>query len=226
MPSHNKELFDRAKAKHFHVLGRLREKFPSAVSFDEALGFAFTIVERQDDALVKAFRAIMRNSGEVVIENEGRMYRYKPPFAIRNSEDLIEYFQKQTHTRSMAVDDLKKGWIDCDDQIDELEKEHKLMVIRAKKDNAPKYIWADDPALSAPVDSEFVNLWDAIKLPENDEVIRALEQANRTPAGQVAIQNAVQAKGKTRKMRQSTKKTNTHMSAIFKDFSSLRQKGK
>lgn len=219
--------FDNAKAKAVYSVDRLRDKFPAALKIEDVVDYAFSVADREDAFTLGAFKRIMKSHGQVTVDEKNATYRYKPPYAIRSPEALIAYFQNQTHTRSLSVEQLKKGWPDCDAAIDKLEKQHKLIVIRTKKDNAPRHIWADDPALFAKVDQEFVDLWNGIELPPKDDIIRYLEKTGRVPAGQVAApRTAVQAKAKVKKSRQSTKQTNKHMAGLFKDYSGLRQKGK
>lgn len=221
------EAFDKAKSRHVYATDRLRDKFPAALGIDDVISYAFSAAEREDTVVINAFKAFMKKSPDIAVDERSNTYRFKPPYPIRSPDELIAYFQKQTHTRSVNVDALKKGWPDCDPAIDKLEKEHKVIVMRAKKDNAAKFIWADDPALSAPVEREFVDLFNTIELAPKDDVIRYLERTGRVPTGQVAAQKtAVQPKAKVRKSRQSTKQTNVHMKGLFKDFSALRQKGK
>ena len=62
--------------------------------------------------------------------------------------------------------------------IDRLEKEGHLLVLRHKKDNAPRFIWPDSPnyhvgqtkddTMPGKVDDDFQDYWRKTKLPAND----------------------------------------------------------
>ena len=218
--------FTTAQTKSTYAITRLRDAFPAAVNIDDVINYSFGKME-QDDQTVKTFKTILERSHEVSFNKKEHTYCYKPPYDIRSSEQLIAHFQKQTDTTFINVSDLKKGWPDCEAVIDKMEQQHRLIVIRHKKDNAPRVIWADDASLHAPLDQEFIDLWTSIPLSSKDDVVRYLKQSGRITAGQVADNKATaQTKAKVRKSRQSTKQTNKHMAGLFKDYSALRQKGK
>lgn len=215
---------NKAKLACQHALDRLKDKFPSSVS--QADLFAFTLIgaDRERPGVVHCLKTILERDKEVRQLDDGT-YSYKPPYDIRSEEALLQYFQKDANVRSIEVAKLKKGWPECDPAIDKLEGEHKLIVLRNKKDSTPRVIFADDPSLHAPLDQDFVNLWMGIQLPQKDDLIRALIQARRTPAGQVADNKVVaKVKTKVRKTRQSAKQTNKHIN-LFRDYSALK-KGK
>lgn len=215
-----------AQTKSTYAVSRLRENFPAAVSIDDVVNYAFGKME-QDDRTIDTFKKIMERSNEVAVNKKDRTYCYKPPYDIRSSDQLIAHFQKQTDTTFITVSDLKKGWGDCEAVIDKMELQNRLIVIRHKKDNAPRVIWADDASLHAPLDQEFKDLWASIPLSSKDDVVRYLKQSGRITAGQIAENKATaQTKAKVRKSRQSTKQTNKHMVGLFKDYSGMRQKGK
>lgn len=220
-------LVAKAQTAAQHALDRLKSKFPAAVPQDEVHDFVFISAELENQKLFRMFRFFMDKDSEVAINEVDKTYRYKPPYNIRSPEQLIAYFQSQSDIQAIEVAKLKKGWADCEPSIDKLETEHKLVVIRNKKDNTPRVIFADDPTLFAPLDKDFVDLWMGIQLPPKDDIIRFLIQAKRTPAGQVAENKAVaKTKAKARKSRQSNKQTNKHMAGLFRDYSALRPKGK
>ncbi len=216
----------KAQTKATYAVTRLREHFPAALSIDDVVSYSFGKME-QEERVIETFRKIMDRSHEVAVNKKDHTYCYKPPYDIRTSDQLIAHFQKQTDTTFINVSDLKKGWADCDAVIDKMEQQHRLIVIRHKKDNAPRVIWADDASLHAPLDQEFIDLWTSIPLSSKDDVVRYLKQSGRITAGQIAENKAAaQTKAKARKSRQSTKQTNKHMAGLFKDYSALRQKGK
>ena len=216
-----------AQTKATYAVTRLRENFPAAVNIDDVINYAFGKMEQSDHRIVDTFKRIMERSSEVAVNKKEQSYCYKPPYDIRSSEQLIAHFQKQTDTTFINVSDLRKGWGDCEAVIDKMEQQNRLIVIRHKKDASPRVIWADDASLHAPLDQEFRDIWTTTPLSSKDDVIRYLKQSGRITAGQIAENKAVaQTKQKVRKSRQSTKQTNKHMVGLFKDYSTLRQKGK
>lgn len=220
--------FDRVRSSVVVAIDRLKDKFPAALKIDDVINYTFSATQSQDATTIKFWRHAMAKSPEVELDDVNKTYQYKPPYDIKSAEELIKFFQNEDHVQSISVDQLRKGWAECDDAINNLAKERKLIVQRGKKDNnAPKWIWPDDPDLFAEVDQEFIDLSNGVELPSKDDIIRYLEKSGRTPAGQVVSNNGVStAKAKVRKLRQSTKQTNVHMKGLFKDYSNLRQKGK
>lgn len=224
MPSFTSEDVTKASLASQHALDRLKDKFPSSISQDDLFSYVLHGPDREKPGVTHCLKVILGKDNEIKRSSDGS-YSYKPPIDVRSGEALLQYFQKDADIRSIEVAKLRKGWPDCDSAIDKLESEHKLVVLRNKKDNTPRVIFADDPSLHAPLDPDFVNLWTSIQLPQKDDLIRALIQAKRTPAGQVADNKVVaKPKVKVRKTRQSAKQTNKHIN-LFRDYSALK-KGK
>ena len=214
-----------AKTRATYARDRLKEKFPAILSFDEVADYIFNASERSDTALLNRFTKYVLYHPEIHFDKKKNLLSYRPPYAIRTPEQLIAFFQSNNNVECIEVSKLKKGWADCDAAIDQMENEHKLQVIRNKKDHNPRIIFADDPTLFAPLEKDFVDLYSSISLPGKDDIIRFLIAAKRTPAGQVANNKAVvKNAAKVRKSRQSTKQTNKHMTGLFRDYSQLRTK--
>ena len=121
--------------------------------------------------------------------------------------------------------ELLEGWPDVEDAIHSLEDEHKLLVIRNKKDDHAKMVWPDDPSLAQHVDPEFVNLWHRIKLPDAESIANELERTGLVPTSKDKVVKAkpkVQEK-KPKKTRRGGKVTNTHMAGILRDYSGMKK---
>lgn len=223
-PPFTSEDVTKASLASQHALDRLKDKFPASIPQDDLFAYVLIGADRERAGVTHCLKVILGKDNEVRKLSDGS-YSYKPPIDVRSEEALLQHFQRDADIRSIEVAKLKKGWPECDVAIDKLESEHKLVVLRNKKDSTPRVIFADDPSLHAPLDQDFVNLWMGIQLPQKDDLIRALIQAKRTPAGQVA-DNKVMAKPKqkVRKTRQSAKQTNKHIN-LFRDYSALK-KGK
>ncbi|KAI1498098.1 hypothetical protein F5X99DRAFT_340494 [Biscogniauxia marginata] len=144
-----------------------------------------------------------------------------------NKMTLLEELQKKTDASSISVRDLKDGWPDCDKAITELEDDHKILVVRTKKDGHAKYIWPNDPSLSHRVDPEFQAMWHKVELPSVDDIVRKLQAVGQKPASEDPRLKKMEAPKAAAKKRKSTRppknQSNTHMAHLLKDFSHLKR---
>ena len=154
-------------------------------------------------------------------------FMHRPIINVRTKKDLIAYLQNKADAQGVSVKDLKDGWADCEDAIDELEDEHMILVTRTKKDNHARMVWSNDPSLFHTVDFEFQDMWRKTELPSVDELVRKLQDAGQKPASEdpsKRIKAAPKAKEKKRKApRKGGKTTNTHMAHLLKDFSGYKR---
>jgi transcription initiation factor TFIIE subunit beta len=158
------------------------------------------------------------------------LYEHKPLLPVRSKADLIAYLQRLGSAQGVPVKDLKDGWENCGEAIDEMELEHKLLVTRTKKDNLARMVWLDDPTLRHSVDPEFHDMWKkvGIELPSVDEVVRKLQEAGQKPASEdpsKRIKAAPKPKEKKKRAaRRGGKTTNTHMLHLLRDSNDLKRK--
>ncbi|KAI1422536.1 hypothetical protein F5Y12DRAFT_608282 [Xylaria sp. FL1777] len=157
----------------------------------------------------------------------GGKYQFKAKIpGVHSKTTLLEHLQHKTDASSLSVKDLKDGWPDCDQAITELENEHKILVVRTKKDNHAKFVWLDDPRLSHAVDPEFLNMWHRIELPAPDDMVRKLLALGQKPASE-APQNNAKAPTKAAKKRKTTRppkhQSNAHMAHLLKDYSHMKR---
>jgi transcription initiation factor TFIIE subunit beta len=152
---------------------------------------------------------------------------HNPVINVRTKNDLIGFLQRKADAQGVSVKDLKDGWPDCEDAIDELEKEHKILVTRTKKDNHARMIWIDDPTLVHRVDHEFHAMWRQVDLPSVDELVRKLMDAGQKPASEdpsKRIKAPPKPKEKKKRApRKGGRTTNTHMEHLLKDYSHLKR---
>ncbi|POS86895.1 hypothetical protein EPUL_002422 [Erysiphe pulchra] len=143
------------------------------------------------------------------------LFEHCPIINVRSEDDLLRYLQKMPNAQGVSVKDLKDGWPDCDSTIDKLEKEHRILVTRTKKDNHARMLWGDDPTLAHKVDAEFQVMWHKVELPSVDELVRKLLDASQKPASEdpsKRIKAAPKVKEKKKRApRSGGKTTNTHM---------------
>jgi len=147
---------------------------------------------------------------------------HRPIINVRTKTDLIAYLQNRADAQGVSVKDLKDGWPDCEEAIDELEKEHKILVTRTKKDNHARMVWGNDPTLHHSIDPEFQVMWHKTELPSVDELVRKLIDAGQKPASEdpsKRIKLAAKPKEKKKRApRKGGKTTNTHMQHLLRDF--------
>ncbi len=154
-------------------------------------------------------------------------YMHRPIINVRSKKDLIAYLQNKADAQGVSVKDLKDGWQDCEDAIDELEKENKVLVTRTKKDNHARMVWSNDPTLVHVVDPEFQVMWHKTELPSVDELVRKLLEAGQKPASEdpsKRIKAAPKPKEKKKRApRKGGKTTNLHMQHLLNDYSHLKR---
>lgn len=142
---------------------------------------------------------------------------------IRSSDDLLEFLRRQTTFKGTSVKELKDGWAGCVAAIDELESQGKILVLRNKKENAPRLVWANNGGELGYIDTEFKDMWDQVKLPEPDVLYQKLLDQGLKPTGADPnlIKKQPQQEEKKQKKARRGKITNTHMKGILKDYSQL-----
>ncbi|KAI0102312.1 hypothetical protein GGR51DRAFT_527801 [Nemania sp. FL0031] len=154
-------------------------------------------------------------------------YQFKAKIpGVHDKITLLAHLQQKTDASSLSVKDLKDGWPDCDQAITELENEHKILVVRTKKDNHAKFVWLDEPRLSHTVDPEFLGMWHRIELPAPDDMVRKLLALGQKPASEAPTTNA-KAPTKAAKKRKTTRppkhQSNAHMAHLLKDYSHMKR---
>ncbi|KAK4128468.1 transcription initiation factor IIE, beta subunit [Parathielavia appendiculata] len=155
-------------------------------------------------------------------------YVHRPTIpGVKNKTQLLAYLQKKTDASGVSVKDLKDGWPDCEAGINELEKEHRVLVIRAKKDGSARMVWLDDPSLFHEVDPQLKVMWARTEVPSLDTIVQRLVAAQQKPASEDPRLKAAQApkeqKKKKRVQRRGAKSTNTHMEHLLKDYSHMKR---
>ncbi|KAK3333569.1 hypothetical protein B0T19DRAFT_382376 [Cercophora scortea] len=154
------------------------------------------------------------------------MHRPKIP-NVRTKTQLLAHLQRKTDSSGVDVKDLKDGWPDCERALAELEDEHKILVVRAKKDGQARMVWLDDPSLFHPVDPELKLMWAKVEVPSPDNIVQRLIAAQQKPTSEDPRLKLLQApkveKKKKRTQRRTGKSTNTHMEHLLKDYSHMKR---
>jgi transcription initiation factor TFIIE subunit beta len=154
-------------------------------------------------------------------------YVHRPAIPnVRDKTALLRYLQKKTDASGVGVKELKDGWPDCETAIAELEAEHKVLVVRAKKDNAARMVWLDDATLFHHVEPELKNMWHKVDVPSLDTIVQRLKTAQQKPTSEDPrdkLLNAPKVEKKKRAQRRTGKSTNTHMEHLLKDYSHMKR---
>lgn len=156
-------------------------------------------------------------------------YAHRPLIpGVRDATSLLAHLQRKTDASGVCVKDLKDGWPDCEDTLTSLERQHKVLVVRTKKDNLPRYVWADDSSLQHKVQPEFQVMWHRVPLPSLDDMHRKLVSVGQKPTSEDPRKTAqgLGNKPKTQKKRagkRAGKATNVHMAHLMQDYSNLRR---
>ncbi|KAF4959300.1 hypothetical protein FGADI_1743 [Fusarium gaditjirri] len=147
---------------------------------------------------------------------------------VKDATSLLAHLQAKTDASGVSVKDLKDGWPDCEDTISALEREHRILVVRTKKDNIPRYIWPNDPSLHHKVQPEFQSMWQRVQLPPLEEMHRKLTSVGQKPTSEDPrkTKDGQANKPKAQKRRKGNrigKATNVHMAHLMQDYSGMRR---
>ncbi|SPO04915.1 related to transcription initiation factor IIE, beta subunit [Cephalotrichum gorgonifer] len=218
---------------HF-ALSYLREK-NGAKTLDDVLGHLSLV--KQPDEYKETVAEMLRRHPRVdfipqpdLTEQTWRVgrYAYRPVIAgVKDKTSLIAYLQARKDASGVAVKDLKDGWPDCEPALASLEKAHKILVIRTKKEGNPKHVYLDDASLSVAIDDEFKNMWLRVPIPKSEDLPRKLTAVGQKPTSEDptgGVSTVVKPKQqKKRATKKSGNVTNKHMEGVLKDFSHLKR---
>jgi transcription initiation factor TFIIE subunit beta len=153
-----------------------------------------------------------------------RTAQYVSVYDIYTPEELLKFLRAQKSFQGVPVRALKDGWSGCLDAIEQLEKSGKLLVLRTKKENAPRLIWANVGGPVGGIDDKFLDLWKHTKVPSASELPAALERARLKPTSvdpATVKHQSSNKKGEEKKQKKPrrSKITNTHLGrGILKDY--------
>ncbi|KAG7047591.1 transcription initiation factor IIE subunit beta [Colletotrichum scovillei] len=145
---------------------------------------------------------------------------------VKDKMTLLRHLQSKRDAEGTNVKDLKDGWPDCDQALMELEREHKILIVKTKKEQHPRAIWLDDATLHHHVDDEFKRMWNVVEVPSTDDIVKKLVSVGQKPASaDPSTIKKVDSKKqqKKRAVRRTGKTTNTHMEHLLKDYSHMRR---
>ncbi|OBA19821.1 transcription initiation factor IIE, beta subunit [Metschnikowia bicuspidata var. bicuspidata NRRL YB-4993] len=142
---------------------------------------------------------------------------------IRTADDLLNFLRLQPTFKGTSVKELRDGWSGCLEAISKLEEDNKILVLRNKKENAPRLVWANLGGEIGNIDEEFVELWNKIRVPDRDSLYQVLVDNSLKPTGEDPQEMKKKPQQQERKQKKARrgKITNTHMKGILKDYSQL-----
>ncbi|KAL2792913.1 transcription initiation factor TFIIE, beta subunit [Aspergillus keveii] len=199
------------------------------LTFSDIVSYLSLQHRANDQGYIQALRSILQVHEKVEYDPKGAngegTFSFRPPHNIRTTEQLLQKLQAQSTGIGMSVRELREGWPNVEDAINKLEKEGKLLVTRNKKDDHAKMVWANDPSLIEHFDDEFKQIWEKIKIPEQQVVKEELEKAGILPTNKNKVVKARPKfeHKKVKKPRRSGKTTNTHMMGVLRDYSHLKR---
>ena len=212
------------RTKVVYAIETLKLKSPASITAETLVRDNIRNQERTPEMIAR-FHAFMKANEKVAYHKDTDSYSFRPVHDIYNADDLIGFLQSQKSALGLYVPDLKDGWVEAEKAINQLESEKKLLVVRNKKDNNPRWVWADDPTLNAPLDDEFVQLWHEINMPEHAKIVDALNRKGMVSAdsGAMTAAKVVKKEKPKKKIRRGGKVTNTHMAGVLRDYSHLKR---
>ncbi|EGV60325.1 transcription factor TFIIE beta subunit, TFIIEB, Tfa2 [Yamadazyma tenuis] len=164
---------------------------------------------------------LLKEIDRLKYDHKSDTFEYVSLHNIRSSEDLLNFLRVQPTFKGIPVKELKDGWANYLQSINELEAENKILVLRTKKENAPRLVWANFGGNLNTIDEDFKYMWTRAKIPNPDDLYQDLVDQGLKPTG--ADPNIIKRKPKKEEKKQKKtrrgKITNTHMKGILRDYS-------
>lgn len=161
---------------------------------------------------------ILRHNERIHYDAKSDTYSFRPVYNVRSSPQLLTLLESQVICRGLLVKDLKEGWPNCYDELDDLEDKGQILLIRNKKDDRPKTVWRSSLEYATTLDQEFVDIFRNVSVPGRDQLPRELESLGLKPTSvdpmTVVNRNGKQETKQRKPSKRKTKTTNTHMSGL------------
>ncbi|KAL2814889.1 hypothetical protein BDW59DRAFT_154069, partial [Aspergillus cavernicola] len=117
------------------------------LTFSDIVSYLSLQHRANDQGYIQALRSILQMHEKVQFDPSGAngegTFSFRPPHNIRTTEQLLQKLQAQSTGIGMSARELREGWPNVEDAINQLEKEGKLLVTRNKKDDHAKMVWAN-----------------------------------------------------------------------------------
>ncbi|EDO17395.1 hypothetical protein Kpol_1060p51 [Vanderwaltozyma polyspora DSM 70294] len=164
---------------------------------------------------------LLKKLEKIEFDSAKGSFKYMSTYDVHSAQELLNLLRSQVTFKGISCRELKDGWPQCDETINELEEESKILVLRTKKDRTPRYVWYNNGGLLNHIDEDFVKMWENIQLPQFSELPRKLQDLGLKPASvdPATIKRQTTKIDIKKKKQRRGKITNTHMAGILKDYS-------
>ncbi|KAG2220115.1 hypothetical protein INT45_006143 [Circinella minor] len=154
------------------------------------------------------------NNDKIEYDPTTDTFSYKPTYQIRSKEDLLELLIQKKEDGGMDYKDLKDSYSKLGEAVEDLANEGQILVIR-NKDLNPRVLFYNEMQYNTPVDDEFRKMWGSIKIPDETDLPKALENAGLKTMEVFEKKIVSEPKLKRSKTRnRKFKITNTHLANI------------
>lgn len=177
-------------------------------------------------SLTSTFINRLRTNERIEYDPYNDTYYFKPIHNIRSAASLVSFLSSSVTAVGILVKDLKEGWSGAMDEIERLEKDGQILVIRTKKDGIAKSVWPSYSEGQEPVDEEFKIIWHSLTIPAPSDLPHELEKVGLKPTSvdpatvkRIPVITTIQKQKKRRNTRGRI--TNTHLNSL-KDYSDRR----
>lgn len=164
---------------------------------------------------------LLKKLEKIQYDPKKNAFKYMSTYDVHSASELINLLRSQVTFKGISCKELKDGWPQCDETINELEEESKILVLRTKKDKTPRYVWYNNGGDLHRIDDEFIKMWENVQLPQFAELPRKLQDLGLKPASvdPASIKRQGHKVEVKKKKQRRGKVTNTHMAGILKDYS-------
>ena len=164
---------------------------------------------------------LLKKLDKIQFDPKKSSFKYMSTYDVHSADELLNLLRSQVTFKGISCRELKDGWPQCDETINDLEEESKILVLRTKKDRTPRYVWYNNGGLLSHIGEDFVKMWENVQLPQFSELPRKLQDLGLKPASvdpATIKRQTTNVEIKKKKQRRG-KVTNTHMAGILKDYS-------
>lgn len=183
------------------------------VAFDDIARYLSTNI----DTLLPRLLNIQR----IRVNMTQKTAQYVSIYGIYSKDELLTFLRNQQTCQGISVRILKDGWNGCLAAIEELEKDNLIIVIRTKKENSPRFVWANTGGPLGGIDEEFMNIWSKVKVPDAADLPTKLLEAGLKPTSvdPATIKSNKKTTGERKQKKPRRGKiTNTHLGGLLKDY--------
>ena len=121
---------------------------------------------------------ILRRNERIRYDSQTDRYSFRPVYNVRSAAQLLTFLERQEVPVGLSVKDLKEGWPECLDDLEDLESRGQVLLIRQKKDDKPRTVWRS-LSEGTRFDDEFKVLFNTITIPPRGQLARDAEETEQ-----------------------------------------------